>query len=148
MTSALQDNPGSETSDTEGKNKGQKRKRSTNFDSPLYEKRRSARVRNSQKVNIIYFSPDVTYSCKFVYNLICSCLYMYSVPVFRYFFKNSPYVKWSTWLWSWALGQQPKGCWFKPRCVHLMLCVVHSPPPCKIQISLNYIMYVFMLITI
>lgn len=85
MTSALQDNPGSETSDTEGKNKGQKRKRSTNFDSPLYEKRRSARVRNSQKVNMIYFSPDVTYSCKFVYNLICSCLYMYLY--FDTFFK-------------------------------------------------------------
>lgn len=60
MTSALQDNPGSETSDTEGKNKGQKRKRSSNFDSPFYEKRRSARVSNSQKVNMLYFIPDLT----------------------------------------------------------------------------------------
>lgn len=67
MTSALQDNPGSETSDTEGKNKGQKRKRSSNFDSPFYEKRRSARVSNSQKVNMIYFIPDVTCSCKLIY---------------------------------------------------------------------------------
>lgn len=67
MTSALQDNPGSETSDTEGKNKGQKRKRSSNFDSPFYEKRRSARVSNSQKVNMLYFIPDVTCSCKLIY---------------------------------------------------------------------------------
>ena len=44
VSSALQDHPGSETSDTEGKVKGQKRKRSINFESPYYEKRRSARV--------------------------------------------------------------------------------------------------------
>lgn len=67
VTSALQDNPGSETSDTEGKNKGQKRKRSSNFDSPFYEKRRSARVSNSQKVNMLYSIPDVTCSCKLIY---------------------------------------------------------------------------------
>ncbi|XP_061174422.1 calcineurin-binding protein cabin-1-like [Saccostrea echinata] len=47
VTSALQDNPGSENSDTESKVKGQKRKKSSNFDNPYYEKRRSARVRNT-----------------------------------------------------------------------------------------------------
>ncbi|XP_062592133.1 calcineurin-binding protein cabin-1-like [Saccostrea cucullata] len=47
VTSALQDHPGSENSDTESKGKGQKRKKSSNFDNPYYEKRRSARVRNT-----------------------------------------------------------------------------------------------------